>query len=109
LRLFVGAGFVGLMLYVGARLAGWKLHADDGAITACAGLCSRFYLVCRGGFGSLFGTFRLAGNPLGRFGGIRKFRVPHVLRGAMFQAEWLDFQPGGADVVQRVREAVLSI
>ena len=51
-------GFVALLAYIFALLAGWWFPLDDGIITACAMLLLAAILWCTvGGFGSVFNTF----------------------------------------------------
>jgi phosphoglycerol transferase len=58
LGLLGGVGFVALMVYLFAALAGWRLAADDGLITACSVLLLAALLWCTvGGFGSIFNTY----------------------------------------------------
>jgi phosphoglycerol transferase len=58
LGVLAGIGFVGLMLYVIAGLAGWKFPSDDGTVAACAALLFAAFIWCTvGGFGSIFNTF----------------------------------------------------
>ena len=58
LGLLGGVGFVALMAYIFALMAGWRLSSDDGIVAACAALVLAAFLWCTvGGFGSLFNTF----------------------------------------------------
>jgi phosphoglycerol transferase len=58
LGLLGAIGFVALIVYIFAVLAGWRLTLDDGLVTACAALVLAALLWCTvGGFGSIFNTF----------------------------------------------------
>jgi phosphoglycerol transferase len=58
LGLLGAAGFVALMVYIFAVLAGWRWTLDDGIVAACAALVLASLLWCTvGGFGSIFNTF----------------------------------------------------
>jgi hypothetical protein len=58
LGLLASVGFIGLILYLFAGLAGWSFNLDDGTVRACAVLVSAALLWCTvGGFGSVFNTF----------------------------------------------------
>ncbi len=51
-------GFIALLAYIFAVLAGRRLALDDGIVTACAALLLAALLWCTvGGFGSVFNTF----------------------------------------------------
>ncbi len=57
LGLLAGIGFIGLLVYIVAALAGWRSGMDDGTVAACAALLFAAFLWCTvGGFGSIFNT-----------------------------------------------------
>ena len=58
LGLLGSVGFIALLVYIFAVLAGWRWALDDGIIAACAALLLAAFLWCTvGGFGSVFNTF----------------------------------------------------
>ena len=58
LGLLGSIGFIALMAYLFARVAGWQSPLDDGIVTACAILILGAFFWCTvGGFGSVFNTY----------------------------------------------------